>query len=256
MFGAGLGILIIYLLMRSSGGSYDYKRLFALSMIPAAFGLVMFVFIKEKKQERKEVKREYFWKNINKIDDQLKLYLLVVFLFTLGNSSNAFLILKAKAAGFDDTNVILLFLIYHIAAAVLSMPMGRLSDKIGRKNLLVPGYLTFSICYLGFAFAGTKIAMHAVFALYGVYTAMITGVERAFVAEIAPAELKGTMLGLHSTVSGIALLPASVIAGLLWNKFGNVVPFVFGAGLSLLSAALLIVFMKSGSLSISSRNTG
>jgi MFS family permease len=259
MLGAGLGILIIYLLMISSGGSYDYKRLFALSMIPAALGLVMFVFVKEKKQERQETKREYFWKNINKIDGQLKLYLLVVFLFTLGNSSNAFLILKARAAGFDETNVILLFLIYHAAAAVLSMPMGKLSDRIGRKNLLVPGYVTFAVCYFGFAFAGTKPVMQAVFALYGVYMAMITGVERAFVAEIAPKELKGTMLGLHSTVAGIALLPASVIAGLLWNSFGDVVPFVFGAGMSLLSAALLIVFMKGGKKTdpaISSPSTG
>jgi MFS family permease len=244
MFGAGLGILIVYLLMRSSGSSYDYKRLFALSMIPAVLGLFMFIFVKEKKQVREGVNREPFWKNINEIDGQLKLYLLVVFIFTLGNSSNAFLILKAKASGFDETNVILLFLIYHVVAAALSMPLGKLSDKVGRKNLLVPGYITFALCYFGFAFAGTKPAMLAVFAFYGVYTAMITGVERAFVAEIAPRDLKGTMLGLHSTVAGIALLPASVIAGLLWNIFGDVVPFIFGAGMSVIAAALLLAFMK------------
>jgi predicted MFS family arabinose efflux permease len=85
-----------------------------------------------------------------------------------------------------------------------------------------------------------------VFGLFGIYTAMIVGVERAFVAEIAPGELKGTMLGLHSTIAGIALLPASIIAGLLWNKFGATVPFVFGATLSLISALLLLVFMKGG----------
>jgi len=256
MFGAGLGILIIYFLMKSSGGSYDYRRLFALSMIPAVLGLFMFVFVKEKKPIRDETRRDPFWKNINKIDGQLKLYLLVVFLFTLGNSSNAFLILRAKHAGFDETSVIFLFFIYHAAAAVLSMPLGKLSDKIGRKNLLVPGYITFALCYAGFAFADTRIALLAVFALYGVYTAMITGVERAFVAEIAPPQLKGTMLGLHSTVAGIALLPASVIAGQLWNAFGAAVPFLFGAGLSLLSASLLIVFMKGRkTASISSRNT-
>ena len=244
MFGAGLGILIVYILMRSSGGNYDYKRLFALSMIPAVLGLFMFIFVKEKKQAGERANREPFWKNISKIDVQLKLYLLVVFIFTLGNSSNAFLILKAKASGFDETNVILLFLIYHVVAAALSMPLGKLSDIIGRKNLLVPGYIIFALCYFGFAFAGTKPAMLAVFASYGVYTAMITGVERAFVAEIAPRDLKGTMLGLHSTVAGIALLPASVIAGLLWNIFGDVVPFVFGACMSVIAAALLLAFMK------------
>ncbi|MDR1837038.1 MAG: MFS transporter [Treponema sp.] len=244
MFGAGLGILIIFLIMKSSGGNYDYKRLFALSMIPAVLGLFMFIFVKEKKQAREEVKRDPFWKNINKIDGQLKLYLLVVFIFTLGNSSNAFLILRAKSAGFDETSVIFLFLIYHISAAVLSMPLGRLSDKAGRKNLLVPGYITFALCYSGFAFADTRAEMLTVFTLYGVYTAMITGVERAFVAEIAPKELKGTMLGLHSTVAGIALLPASVIAGLLWNLFGETVPFLYGAAMSITAAVLLFVFMK------------
>ena len=250
MSGAALGILITYFIVRNSGNDHDYKRLFALSIIPAVLGLCMFIFVKEKKEIREtkkdEPSRNQWWKNIYKIDAQLKLYLLVVFLFTLGRSSNAFIILKAKTAGFDDAGVILLFFIFNATASVLSMPFGKLSDKIGRKNLLVPGYLAFSLCYFGFAFASGRHAMASVFVIYGVYTALITGVERAFVAEISPPELKGTMLGLHSTVSGIALLPASVIAGLLWTKFGTTIPFVFGASLSLLSAILLILFMKSG----------
>ncbi|MCL2759043.1 MAG: MFS transporter [Treponema sp.] len=260
MFGAGFGILIIYLLIRGSDGQYDYKRLFLLSAIPAVLGLLMFVFVKEKKREavnagEKAEKPQSipFWKNINKIDGQLKLYLIVVFIFTLGNSSKAFMILKASDAGFNEVNVILLFLIYHLVAASLSVPLGKLSDKIGRKNLLVPGYITFALCYFGFAFAGTKPAMITIFILYGIYTAMITGVERAFVAEIAPGELKGTMLGLHSTVAGIALLPASIIAGLLWTIFGSAVPFIFGASLSLLAAVLLFIFMQ-GKKTTSSRS--
>jgi MFS family permease len=244
MFGASLGILMTYFIIRNSVGSHDYKRLFLFSMIPAVLGLCMFIFVKEKKAARETKEREPFWKNMRKIDSQLKLYLLVVFLFTLGHSSNAFFILKAKAAGFDDASVILLFFILNAAASVLSMPFGRLSDRVGRKNLLVPGYLVFSFCYLGFAFAGSRPAMTAVFVLYGVYTAMIAGVERAFVAEISPPELKGTMLGLHSTIAGIALLPASVIAGLLWNTFSPGAPFLFGAAMSFVSSILLIAFMK------------
>jgi len=258
MFGAGLGILIIYLIMKTHDGDYDYKNLFLLSMIPAILGLIMFIFVKEKKRiadvyESEKIKKTSlpFWKNIKAVDNQLKLYLIVVFIFTLGNSSKAFMILKANDTGFDALNVILLFMIYHIVAASLSIPMGKLSDKIGRKNLLVPGYLTFALCYFGFAFAGSKPSMIAVFALYGIYTAMITGVERAFVAEIAPGELKGTMLGLHSTVAGVALLPASIIAGVLWTTFGSAVPFIFGAGLSLLAAILLLIFMKSRSVTSS-----
>jgi len=258
MAGAGIGILIIYLLIKNSDGNYDYKNLFALSMIPAVIGLIMFVFVKEKKRTLSEAsvssddvntvsnkpQKQPFWKNIKKIDNQLKLYLAVVFIFTLGNSSKAFMILKASDAGFNEVNVILLFFIYHAVAAAFSIPLGKLSDKIGRKNLLVPGYITFSVCYFGFAFAASQAALVLTFILYGLYTAMITGVERAFVAEIAPGELKGTMLGLHSTVAGIALLPASVIAGVLWTNFGAKVPFIFGACLSLLAAILLIIFLK------------
>jgi len=244
-FGAALGILITFFIIRSLGNDVDYRHLFALSIIPAVLGLAMFAFVKEKEGVRAEKKQEPFWKNIHKIDGQLKLYLCAAFIFTLGHSSNAFLILRAKYIGFDYATVILLFFLFHFVASLLSMPLGKLSDRIGRKNLLVPGYIVFTLCYAGFAFADSKLALGAAFALFGVHTAMITGVERAFVADISPPELKGTMLGLHSTIVGIALLPASVLAGVLWTAFGAAVPFVFGAGLSLAAAIILFIFMKS-----------
>ena len=245
MLGVAIGILCTYFFLRTVTGVEDYKRLFVFSIIPALLGISMFIFVKQKQELRLVKEREPFWKNIKKVDSQLKLYLLVVFIFTLGNSSNAFILLKAKAAGFTDISVVLLYFVYNLVASVLSIPLGRLSDKIGRKLLLVPGYISFALCYLGFAFASKPWTMTAVFALYGVYTAMIAGVERAYVAEIAPIELKGTMLGLHSTVAGIALLPASVIAGILWSSFGSIAPFVFGAGLSFIAAVILLIFMKN-----------
>ena len=245
MAGAALGILITFFLLRNSGDDYDYSKIFMLSVIPAVLGLCMFFFIKEKRTGSPQKVREPFWKNIKSIDNQLKLYLVVVCLFTLGNSSNSFLLLKAKASGFDDRSVILLYFLYNITASLLSIPFGKLSDKVGRKKLLVSGYVVFAVCYLGFAFSSGQAQMAVVFVLYGAYTAMVAGVERAFVAEIAPADLKGTMLGLHSTVTGIALLPASVIAGILWNSFGATVPFVFGAVMALIAATILFFFMKN-----------
>ena len=245
MAGVAIGILFTYFFLRTATGVSDYKRLFTISVIPALLGLIMFIFVKEKKEPQEAKTPEPFWKNIKKLDGQLKLYLLVVFIFTLGNSSNAFILIKAKDAGFNDINVVLLYFIYNMVASILSIPLGKLSDKIGRKKLLVPGYIAFALCYLGFAFAVTPVVMTAMFVIYGIYTAMTAGVERAFVAEIAPKELKGTMLGLHSTVAGIALLPASAMAGLLWNAFGAAVPFIFGAGLSILAALILLLFMKN-----------
>jgi MFS family permease len=247
MSGAALGILITYFALQGMRENFDYKKMFMFSIIPAIVGLCMFFFIREKREKRIQKHREPFWKNIRSIDAQLRLYLVVVFLFTLGNSSNAFIILKANAIGFDAAKVILLYFFYNVTASVLSIPCGKLSDRIGRKKLLVPGYIAFSLCYLGFAFASNQWMLIIVFFMYGVYTAMIAGVERAFIAEISPPELKGTMLGLHSTVAGVALLPASLIAGVLWNAFGAGVPFIFGASLSLLAAIVLLVFMKNNS---------
>lgn len=117
---------------------------------------------------------------------------------------------------------------------------------MGRKSLLIGGYVAFSAVYFGFAVCDSKPFMIAIFVLYGVYTAMTAGAERAFIAEISPAELKGTMFGLQSTLAGIALLPASVIAGLLWNGIGSFAPFVFGGLLSLAAALLLALCFHPG----------
>jgi len=172
--------------------------------------------------------------------------LLITLLFTLGNSSNTFLLLRAKSAGFNDVNVILLYFLYNLTASLLAIPFGRLSDRLGRKNLLFLGYLAFALVYLGFAFVTGTAGLIALFVLYGLYTAMTTGVERALIAEISPPELKGTMLGLHATLVGVALLPASLLFGLLWTSFGPELPFVLGAGLALVSALLLLFFFKPG----------
>ena len=240
--GAALGILITYFLLKY--GFSDYKKVFLFSMIPAVLGLCMFLFIKETKSERPAVSRPQFLKSMKTLDGRLKLYLLVVALFTLGNSSNAFLLLKADSVGFDAVSTVLLYFAYSVTASVLSLPLGKLSDHVGRRALLVSGYIVFSVVYMGFAFAWNRPILAMMFLLYGAYTAMVAGVERAFIAEAAPPELKGTMLGLQSTVAGIALLPASVITGLLWNAFGPAVPFVFGAALSFTAAMVLKVFWK------------
>lgn len=103
-------------------------------------------------------------------------------------------------------------------------------------------YLIFAVVYIGFGIAKTDWMFVLLFVLYGAYTDVSAGVERALIADTAPTDLKGTMLGLHSTIAGVALLPASVICGFLWNSFGSTVPFVFGALMSLLAAFLLIFF--------------
>ena len=244
MAGSAIGILLAFVLLKRIGEG-AYKTIFAISILPVLLALAMFVFIKEKREVREIRPREHFWKNIQKLNGNLKLYILVAFLFTLGNSSNTFLLLKANDIGFSSTDVILLYFVYNLVSAVLAIPFGKRSDRVGRKRILIVGYITFAAVYLGFAVITSKWLLVGAFVLYGFYTAMVAGVERAFIAEIAPAELKGTMLGLHSTLVGIALLPASVIAGALWTTVGSFAPFAFGALLSLIAALLLGVFFQS-----------
>lgn len=247
MAGSALGILFAYFIMKAYNGEIEYKKIFLISIIPGLAALMLFFFVKENKNKEKGPAIEPFWKNIKKLDSQLRMYLIVVFLFTLGNSSNAFLLLRAKSVGFDNSSVILMYFIYNITASVLSIPFGKRSDKSGRKKFLVSGYIVFALVYMGFALAINKAFVILMFVMYGAYTAMIAGVERAFISEISPPDLKGTMLGLHSTVAAIALFPASALAGILWNSFGAEAPFIFGAGMSLLAALILILFMKNSS---------
>ncbi|MCX7026393.1 MAG: MFS transporter [Spirochaetes bacterium] len=241
MAGSAAGILAAYFIMKAWKGEYAYKRLFVISAIPAVVALFMFLFIKETGKPGKSKAPLYVFRGLKELDSRLKLYLVVVFVFNLGNSSNTFLLLRAGNVGFDSATVVLLYFLYNMVSSILSLPMGRISDKIGRKRILVAGYMTFALVYAGFAYAANKALIVVAFALYGFFTAMTAGVERAFIAEIAPKELKGTMLGLHSTIVGIALFPASILAGLLWTTFGPVVPFAFGAALSLAAAIVLAV---------------
>lgn len=247
MAGSALGILFAYFIMKAYNGEIEYKKIFLISIIPGLAALMLFFFVKENKNKEKGPAIEPFWKNIKKLDSQLRMYLIVFFLFTLGNSSNAFLLLRAKSVGFDNSSVILMYFIYNITASVLSIPFGKRSDKSGRKKFLVSGYIVFALVYMGFALAINKAFVILMFVMYGAYTAMIAGVERAFISEISPPDLKGTMLGLHSTVAAIALFPASALAGILWNSFGAEAPFIFVAGMSLLAALILILFMKNSS---------
>lgn len=248
MAGSAIGILLAYFIIQGNLNTSTYKTLFLVSMIPALIGLGLFAFIREQKNHPIKT-REPFWKRVGELDNNLKLYLLVAFIFTLGNSSNTFLLLRAKSVGFTDSSVILLYFLYNLSASLLAFPFGKRSDKVGRRRILILGYLVFAFVYLGFGFAYNQIMIVSCFLLYGLYTAMITGVERAYIAEISPSDLKGTMLGLHSTLVGIALLPASLIAGILWDLFGAVVPFIFGSSLALLAAILLVFFMPNQSLS-------
>jgi len=232
--GAAVGVMLAYRFLTAYRG--DYRAVFLYSLIPAILGVTILSLARERRIIRAVASERPLSLSWSALPTRLKAFLIVVLLFALGNSSNQFLLLRAKNLGFASQAVLLLYLAYNIVYALSSYPAGRLSDRIGRKTLLVLGYLFYGLVYLGFASAQNQAHLWPLFAAYGLYIAFTEGVEKALVADIAPPELRATLIGLHATFVGIGLLPASFLAGILWDTLGAAAPFYFGGGLGLLAA--------------------
>jgi len=234
--GAALGVLLAYIFISSD---FEYKFIIALSIIPAIIGVAILFFVREQKKEKTIIKQTK--KNKIKLDKKLVAYLCVVLVFGLGKSSEVFLLLRAQSSGFDAKNILLLYLLSHVAASLFSIPFGKMSDKIGRKTVVVFSYIVYSLVYFGFALFSGTAAMIILFAAFGLFTAMISGAEKAMLAEMSPGELRGTVFGIFGTMQGLGLLFSSTIAGLLFSFSGAASPFVFGGILAAISAIFILI---------------
>jgi MFS family permease len=180
------------------------------------------------------------------LNARFKSFLLIVVLFTLGNSSDAFLILRAQERGLSVLGVLGMLVAFNLVYTFVSGPAGALSDRVGRRRLIAGGWTAYGLIYLGFALAETAWQAWALFALYGVYYGMVEGSARAMVADLVHAEQRGTAYGVYNAAVGLAAFPASLIAGLLWQGVGGwaglgpSAPFFFGAVLALAAVALLV----------------
>ena len=178
-------------------------------------------------------------------DTRFKVFLAIMVVFTLGNSSDAFLALRAQEQplGASVLEVILMFTLFSVVYAASSLPAGLLSDRFGRKKLITAGWLIYALTYLGFAMASTLWHVWLLFALYGLYYGIAEGVSRAFVADMVRSERRGTAYGLYHGAMGVTVLPASVIAGWLWQAISPAAPFFFGAalaGMAMVGFALVV----------------
>jgi len=169
-------------------------------------------------------------------------FLLIVGLFDLGNSSDAFLVLRAQERGLTVTNILAMLVAFNLIYALISTPAGSLSDRIGRRKLIIGGWLAYGAIYLGFALAGKGWHIWLLYALYGVYYGLAYGTAKAMVADLVPAELRGTAYGTYNAALGILDFPASLIAGFLWQAVDPAAPFFFGAALALVAAILLALW--------------
>jgi MFS family permease len=181
---------------------------------------------------------------LRRFDARFKRFLGVMLLFTLGNSSIAFLVLRAQNLGLSVLHILLLFVFFNFIYALVSLPAGMLSDRIGRRKVIVIGWSIFALSYLGFALASAWWQVWLFFALYGLYFGVTAGVMRAFVADMVGVERRGTAYGLFHTTVGITAFPASLIAGFMWQMISPRAPFFFGAVLAGVAAIALLVLVR------------
>ncbi len=213
-------------------------------IVPAVLAvLVLIVFVRERVISKTEKTALSFSIKILRsgFDVRFTIFLAIMAIFTLGNSSDFFLILRAQNIEAPLVQVVLMLVLFNVVYAVISLPAGILSDKLGRRRVITAGWLVYGLVYLGFALASRIWQVWVLFAAYGLYYGMVEGVGKAFVADLVSPEKRGTAYGLYNGVLSLMLLPASVIAGALWSISPSTT-FYFGGGLALL-AVLGIVFL-------------
>lgn len=234
-----LAMLVLYLLRDTMSELNALKTTFLISVIPGLIALIFIKFVKETKAITKVMEKK---KKMAMINAPFILFLVANAFFALGNSSNAFLILKAQEVDIAIFLIPILWVVYNIVCTISSPILGSLSDTVGRKPIIVISFIYYAIIYVLFGFANQALMVWVLFAAYGIYYGLSDGILRAYVADIVEEENRATAYGVLNTIIGIFLLPASVIMGLVWTQFNSRIAFITAAGLGM---AGFIIFLVS-----------
>ena len=235
--GAVVGPLLALALLGVLGE--DLRLVFMLAFVPAALGVLLLVLKVQERPRKVGAGSGTLSFRLALFDRRFNLFLLAIMVFSLGNSSDVFLILRAKDLGFSTFLAVLAYAFYNVVYALASTPAGIISDRIGRKWVMGIGLLVFAGVYSGFAFAGDPFLVWPLFAVYGFYIAMTEGVGKAFAVDLVPEGVRGTALGTYHMAVGLLSLPASFAAGLLWTLVSPAAAFALGAVMAVLAAALM-----------------
>jgi MFS family permease len=233
--GAVVGPLLASAAMLATG---NLRLVFALAAIPAALAVATLVLgVREEPRHDPAATTPTATGAPSPLDPALVRYLGVLALFTLGNSSDAFLLLRAQEAGVALAAIPALWALHHLVKSAASTWGGSLSDRVGRRRVILAGWGVYALAYVGFAVASSALAVVGLFAFYGLFHALTEGAERALVADLAGAAARGRAFGLFHAVTGAMLLPASLLTGVLWQRFGA--PLALGCGAALAGFAAL-----------------
>jgi MFS family permease len=247
--GAMLGLLValavVWLTQQGAAslGLDTFRTIVLISLIPAALAVLsLMVGAQDVAVTRVRARPRITFRGLGR---RFALFMLIVGIFDLGNSSDAFLVLRAQNLGVSVVGILMMLITFNLIYTLVSTPAGSLSDRLGRRKLIVGGWLVYAAIYLGFALARAGWHVWALYAAYGVYYGLAYGTAKALIADIVPEEARGTAYGTYNAVLGILDLPASIIAGVLWSGigawrgFGPSAPFFFGGALALVAAVLM-----------------
>jgi MFS family permease len=251
--GAMVGLLIALILVWGAQasnielGQTTFRTIVLASLVPAFLAVLSLIIgVKEIKPTAQQAAPKFAFKALGK---PFMTFMVIVGIFDLGNSSDAFLVLRAQERGISVIGILALLAVFNLVYTLVSTPAGALSDKVGRRNLIVGGWIVYALVYLGFGLASDAWQIWLLYIVYGLYYGMAFGTSKAMVADLVSEELLGTAYGTYNAILGILDFPASLIAGILWEGFGGwrgfgpSAPFLFGAILALI-AAILFIFWK------------
>ena len=223
--------------------SNNYRMVFWLSIIPGTIAVLLIIFfITEKKKvslphsERPKLTLKHF-------DWRFKLFVVIAAVFAIGNSSDVFLILRAQQVGVPIVMIPVVYLLFNLVYSLSSIPAGIAADRFGRKRVILLGFILFAVLYYGFAIAKDATSIWMLFGFYGLFMGLTEGIQKAFLATIIPPDFKATAFGVYNTAVGLAMFPASLIGGWLWDEISPSATFYFGSITAALSAVLFVVFI-------------
>ena len=251
MLGILIALLVVWLLQKNAQAlNLDTFRLIVLlSLIPAVLAVLsLAIGARDVSLKGQRDLPKFAFKSLGK---PFIVFMVIVGIFDLGNSSDAFLVLRAQERGLSVMGILAMLAAFNLVYTLVSAPAGRISDRIDRKKIIIGGWVVYGLIYLGFAFAQAAWHVVVLYTLYGFYYGLAYGTTKAMIADLVPENLRGTAYGTYNGILGILDFPASLIAGLLWQGagvwqgFGPSAPFLFGGALALVAAALMAFWMPA-----------
>lgn len=223
--------------------SNDYRKVFWLSMIPGVIAVLLIIFFIREKKKPATAHIASPKLTLGKFDGKFKFFVIIAALFAVGNSSDMFLILRAQQVGVSIVMIPMVYLLFNLVYSLSSIPAGMAADRFGIERIILLGFILFALLYYGFAAVQDTKTIWFLFALYGLFMGLTDGIQRAFLATIIPVDFMATAFGFYNTVVGVAMLPASLIGGWLWDRVSPSATFYFGAATAAVSAVLFIVLI-------------